>query len=234
MIGQRNRRRWISAALRRLLATTAYLRPGCSRSTIGPQLNQRRFLPRALVGGTWPANEWWSHPRRPSPRPDTPRVVREPESAWWEQHDDGDVAMTVAVVDETDTPGSAQAIVSRLAELAVHDELLVVYGSGARSKPGHRAVLAGLRGHLPRHHLITMHVDHDHGGLRRDAAAALEQFMEDGSLPVVVTQAAAVAGVTAEISSYLHPDRVLQVDGTTSGADLQQVWRCRATADVSY
>jgi hypothetical protein len=166
-------------------------------------------------------------PGRPSSVPDAPPIIREPEGGWWE-HDDCDAAMTVAVVGDTGTRAGTEAMVSRLAELAVHDELLIVYGAGAWSPSGHHAVLAGLRGHLPRHHLVTVHVDVHRGGLRRDAAAALAQFVEDGSLPVVVTPAAAVPGVAAEISSYLRADRVLRV----AGADLQHVWRRRAPATV--
>jgi hypothetical protein len=165
-------------------------------------------------------------PGRPPSVPDAPPFIREPEGGWWEHDDDSDAAVTVAVVGEAEIRVGTGAAVSRLAELAVHDELLIVYGAGTRSYPGHQAVLAGLRGHLPRHHLVTVHVDHHRGGLRRGAAVALEQLLEDGSLPIVVTPAAAVPSVAAEISSYLRADRVLQV----AGADLHQVWRRRATA----
>jgi hypothetical protein len=167
-------------------------------------------------------------------------VIREPESAWWNaepepigpypapsgSRPDG-AAVTVAVVGEAETGWNTDAVVSRLAELAVNDELLVVYGSGSRHHPGpgHRAVMAGLRGRLPRHHVIALHVRHSDSGLRPDAVAALESLLEIGSLPVVITSAAAMHDVTAEVSSYLRADRVMRASCTVSGADLYQVWR---------
>jgi hypothetical protein len=158
-----------------------------------------------------------------------PQVVREPESGWRETNPEpGETAVTVAVVGDAETRWGTEAVVSRLAELAVSDELLIVYGSGPRTRPGHHAVTAGLRDHLPRHQLVALHVAQHDGELRRDAAAALGQFLEDGRLPVVVTPAAAMHEVTAEISTYLRADRVLRVARTTAGADLHQVWRRRA------
>jgi hypothetical protein len=234
LIRQRNGVPSVPATLRRLLATAAFRRAH-GGTTDGPHLNQRSFLRRVLGGVLRPVNEGWPQPYRASLAPVAWPVVREPESAWWEREEeyDDEAAVTVAVVGETAAGRSTDAVVSRLAELAVHDELLIVYGSGGQPKPGHHAVLAGLRGHLPRHHLITLHVDHHPGGLRRDAAAALQQLLEDGSVPLIVTPAVAVPGLTAEISSYLRADRVLRVAGTTTGADLHQVWRRRATADVN-
>jgi hypothetical protein len=166
----------------------------------------------------------------------SPVVIREPESAWWNAEAEpvepapgagrpDDAA--VAVVGEAETGWNTDAVVSRLAELAVNDELLVVYGSGTRLHPGpgHRAVMAGLRGRLPRHHVIALHVRHCDSGLRPDAVAALENLLENGSLPVVITSAAAMHDVTAEVSSYLRADRVMRASCTVSGADLHQVWR---------
>jgi hypothetical protein len=171
----------------------------------------------------------------------TPMVIREPESAWWDALTDpieptpappadrapDDAAVTVAVVGEAETGWNTDAVVSRLAELAVNDELLVVYGSGSRLHPGpgHRAVMAGRRGRLPRHHVIALHVRHSVSGLRPDAVAALESLLEIGSLPVVITSAAAMHDVTAEVSSYVRADRVMRASCTVSGADLYQVWR---------
>jgi hypothetical protein len=169
----------------------------------------------------------------------TPVVIREPESAWWDAHAEltavptltesrpDDASVTIAVVGEAETGWNTDAVVSRLAELAVNDELLVVYGSGSRHYPGpgHRAVMAGLRGRLPRHHVIALHVRHSERGLRPNAVAALEDLLESGSLPVVITSAAAMHDVTAEVSSYLRADRVMRASCTVTGADLYQVWR---------
>jgi hypothetical protein len=179
-----------------------------------------------------------SSPVVSSPVVSSPVVIREPESAWWNAEAEpvepapgagrpDDAAVTVAVVGEAETGWNTDAVVSRLAELAVNDELLVVYGSGTRLHPGpgHRAVMAGLRGRLPRHHVIALHVRHCDSGLRPDAVAALENLLENGSLPVVITSAAAMHDVTAEVSSYLRADRVMRASCTVSGADLHQVWR---------
>ena len=62
-------------------------------------------------------------------------------------------------------------------------------------------------------------------GLRPDAVAALFFFKFNGSLPVVITSAATMHDVTAEVSSYLRADRVMRASSTVSGADLYQVWR---------
>ena len=169
-----------------------------------------------------------------------PMVIREPESAWWAAQArslaavpppaggrSDDASITIAVVGEAETGWNADAVVSRLAELAVNDELLVVYGSGSRylPGPGHRAVTLGLRRRLPRHTVIALHVRHSDCGLRPDAVAALEDLLESGSLPVVITSAAAMHDVTAEVSSYLQADRVMRASCTITGADLYQVWR---------
>lgn len=169
-----------------------------------------------------------------------PLVIREPESVWWDAQPEPmaaatDAAVTVAVVGEADTGWNTDAVVSRLAELAADDELLVVYGSGSRyhAGPGHRAVMAGLRGRLPRHHVIALHVRHYDSGLRPDAIAALESLLENGSLPVVITSAAAMHDVTAEVSSYLRADRIMRASCTVTGADLYQVWRRHPVPSVN-
>jgi len=198
-----------------------------------------------VVVAMWLAGGWWSGwgpARRQSGHvyhlsqvtPECLPVIREPESGWWNaQPEPTPTAMTVAVLRESDTRWTADAVVSRLAELAVHDELLVVHGSRNRAALGHHAVTAGLREQLPRHHVVAVHVDYEHGGLGRGTAAVLEHLLENGSLPVVTTPPAAVADVAAEISSCLRADRVLRVSGSTNGIDLHQVWRRRhETASV--
>jgi hypothetical protein len=208
LIGHRNQAQPTPAAFRRMIDTAGSWWPG--------RRSQRRSAQRSRVV------------------PDPPPVIREPEQTWWDtQAEYYESAVTVAVVRESETQWGTEAVVSRLAELAVLDELLIVYGSGTPGQPGHHAVMAGLRGHLPRHHVVALHVTDDNTRLRQDAAAALEQFLEDGSLPVVVTPAAVVHDVTAEISNYVRADRVLRVSRTTTGADLHQVWRRRAAANAN-
>ena len=176
------------------------------------------------------------------------RTVREPESGWWRaceqwdaeeratgQWDAGPVpdrpavdeqdqpVVTVALVAESETGWNTDAVVLRLAQLAVNDELLVVYG---RTGPGQLAVMAGMRGRLPRHHIVQVDV-RNRAEVRRETGTVLEQLVEEGSVPVVITSAAAMHGISAEISSRLDADRVVRVFRTPTGADLQQVWQRR-------
>jgi len=160
-------------------------------------------------------------------------VIREPESIWWATQDAWDAhesGMTVAMVGQSDAGRDPGPVITRLAELAVDDELLVVYVSEPPLRPNHRAMLDGLRGRLPRHDVVEMHVSRHDAETRRTAAATLERYLDAGSLPVVVTPALEVRDLTAEISSYLHADRVLRVSRTTAGAELHQVWRRREPA----
>jgi len=161
-----------------------------------------------------------------------PPVIREPESWLDAPPEASPTAMTVAVVSESETWGTVDAVVSRLAQLAATDELLVVHGAEARTTLVQHPVVAGLRNQLPRHDVVTLHVGYDHGVLGRETAALLEQLLEVGSLPVVITPAVAVVDAAAEISSCLRADRVLRVSSTTSGIDLDQVWRRHVTASV--
>jgi hypothetical protein len=50
----------------------------------------------------------------------------------------------------------------------------------------------------------------------------VNEFLEIGSLPVVVVPARAVAEVAAQLSDVLQADRVLRMSGR---ADLREVWR---------
>ncbi|WP_127500509.1 hypothetical protein [Actinoplanes solisilvae] len=136
-------------------------------------------------------------------RPHAPLVVREPETHWWAQRSRS--ATTVAAVRESEVSALAG-----LAVLAAEDELLIVLGSGRRAVQ--HEILNGLRGRLPRHDIVALFVRHRHGSLLRDAAR-VERLLDLGSLPVVITAAAALNDVTAEIASYLRADRVLRTLG---------------------
>jgi hypothetical protein len=156
-------------------------------------------------------------------------VVREPESGWWEMQDRLDEATTTVVVLRAGE-AAADVVVSRLAELAATDELMVVVGSAAGVQPGHRAMIADLRGRLPRQHVVAMHIEDP--DMRRHAAD-IERFLDAGNLPVAVTPPAAIHGVAAEISNYVRADRVLRVLGTPAGGTLHQVWRRPPLASVN-
>jgi hypothetical protein len=176
---------------------------------------------------TRPFAAWRSQALRrttPAPAP----VIREPEAGWWRAQQDldegrrGDATTTVAVLRDHDA--GTDAVVTRLAELAVDDELLVVCGWPSSARPGHDAVVTRLRGRLPRHDVVAVQVGGPGVEMRRQAVT-LERALDAGSVPVVVTAPGALHEVTAEISSLVRADRVLRVFGTATGAGLCQVWR---------
>jgi hypothetical protein len=92
--------------------------------------------------------------------------------------------------------------------------------------------VAGLRDRLPRHTVVAVRVAQHSGALGPDAAL-LGEFVEAGTLAVAVAPMAYLRGVAAELSSYLHADRMLVVSYTPAeGADLHEVWdRGSATAN---
>jgi hypothetical protein len=163
--------------------------------------------------------------RRPQHRP---LVIREPEADFWEAR--ARPTVTVAAVREGDAAWFPGRVVERLTEIAVGDELLVVFGSNGRAS--HNAVVAELRHRLPLRDVVAVPVRHRHGHLVRDAAM-VEGLLDAGRLPVVVTPANALRDVTAEIASYLRADRVLQLLHTSTGADFRQVWHRRPEPSVT-
>jgi hypothetical protein len=155
-------------------------------------------------------------------------VIREPEAGWWRAQRDldeesrGAATTTVAVLRDHDA--GTDAVVTRLAGLAVDDELLVICGSTSCPRPGQDGVVTRLRGRLPRHDVVAVQVGGPGMETRRQAVT-LERALDAGSVPVVVTASSVLHAVTAEISSLVRADRVLRVFGTATGAGLFQVWR---------
>jgi MFS family permease len=136
-------------------------------------------------------------------------------------------AMTVAVVAGADIHlGAAAAVVGRLAELAMSDELIVVYGADESPRPRRTSnvLLDGLRYRLPRHQVVAVPVAA--GGSALGLAAPIGEFVEAGTVPIAVTPTADARGVAAEVCSYLRADRLLMVHYTPAvGAGLDEVWR---------
>jgi hypothetical protein len=144
----------------------------------------------------------------------------------------GPTAMTVAVVGESETKLGAAAVVARLAELAMSDELVVVYGSDEAAQPRFSAnvLVTGLRDRLPRHTVVGVRVG-AHGGALGRLAALLGEFVEAGTVAIAVTPTADLLGVAAELSSYLRADRLLRVSYTLAeGTDLHEVWNRSSAA----
>jgi hypothetical protein len=163
-------------------------------------------------------------------------VVREPEASWWETPADepaGDHSrgtLTVAAVREEDAGCRPESLVSRLAEIAVADELLVIFGATGRSAT--QRMVARLREQIPCQDVVPMPVRHRHGELLRDAAT-VERLLDVGVLPVVITPPIPINDVTAEIASYLRADRVLRVLGAGPDADLCRVWQREQNVSVN-
>jgi hypothetical protein len=142
-------------------------------------------------------------------------------------------ALTIVIVDHWDVRWDATAVVNRLADLAVNDELVVVFGSNERRSGPHAPIVtAGLRDRLPRHDVVALHVAAAYPDAMRRGATLVGEFLEIGSLPIVVTPAAVVCEVAERLSAHLGADRVLTVSCTTGGADLYHVWPRPAAADA--
>ena len=126
--------------------------------------------------------------------------------------DDGTSAITIAMVGESpDHPPTATALL-RLAELAVTDELIVVYGSDHPEARAHR-VVAGLRRLLPRFTVVPLYVAPPNGSNRCDTAL-VDSLLNDGSLPVVLAPAAIAPKVAVDLFHHLRADRVVEVTPT--------------------
>jgi hypothetical protein len=144
-------------------------------------------------------------------------------------------ALTVVVVGESDTKYGAAAVVARLAELAVSDELVVVYGSDAPTGPrlSTNVLVAGLRDRLPRHNVVDVRVARGPEALGR-FAALLGEFVEAGTVAVASTPSVDRRGIAAELSSYLKADRVLIASySLAAGAHLQEVWNRNSPATTT-
>jgi hypothetical protein len=133
--------------------------------------------------------------------------------------------MTVAYLGEPDTRLGGAAVVTRLAELATSDELVVVYGADEQPHPGlsAQALAAGLRNRLPRHSVVAIRTARDAEALGHDALM-LGEYVDAGSLAIAVTPQAGLRDVAADLSIYLQADRVVMVSFTPErGAELRQV-----------
>lgn len=132
-------------------------------------------------------------------------------------------AMTVVLADESEAGHNSTALVGRLAELAVDDEVLVVYGASEASPTrGTERLVVGLRDRLPRYDIVTLYVPLDPGSLSGNWAM-VEQLLEIGNLPVVVTTSDVAFDVATELAAYLRADRVLSASCTSAGAFLLPV-----------
>jgi NNP family nitrate/nitrite transporter-like MFS transporter len=121
-------------------------------------------------------------------------------------------ALSVAQLAEPETRLGAAAVVSRLAELATSDELVVVYGLGERPRAGlsPEALAGGLRDRLPRHCVAVVRIAERPESLSRDALLITEHI-DAGTLTIAVVPAASLQEVANDLSIYLQADRTLKV-----------------------
>jgi hypothetical protein len=135
-----------------------------------------------------------------------------PETGWPETRPETTpTAMTIAIVGESPTRWDAADTVASLAKLAASDELVMIYGSDEyQSAPGVQPLVAGLRQLLPRHTVVVLYAG-PHSGPLLPEAALLDELLELGTLPIVVTPAAAACDVAGELYHRLRADRVLAV-----------------------
>ncbi len=135
-------------------------------------------------------------------------------------------AMTVAMVADPDTRYGTPALVSRLAELAACDELVVVYGSDLPppERATERVLVAGLRMRLPRHRVVPLDLP-PRTWSRGRFGDLLSELVEVGSLPVAITAAADLPRVAAELSLHLRADRIMTTSySRAQGANVREVW----------
>ena len=137
-------------------------------------------------------------------------------------------AMTIAMIVEEKGASGPASVAPGLAELASTDELLVVYGSDEPDDAiGVHPLVAALREFLPRHTIVALHVALRDRLLGREAAL-LDDCLDVGSLPVVMTRAAAVPTVAMGLYHYLRANRVMRISSGAGGvAALRHVWRRR-------
>lgn len=134
-------------------------------------------------------------------------------------------ATSIVVVGDVASDLGAAAVVSSLAEMATHDELVVVYGPrtpARRLSPN--SLVTAVRDQLPRHSVSAVRVDSDAGSLPFNAVVVGE-YLQAGKVAVVLTAAPDLTTVSATLASYLHADRVLRLSYTPAGGpDLRQMW----------
>jgi NNP family nitrate/nitrite transporter-like MFS transporter len=135
-------------------------------------------------------------------------------------------ALTMIMIGGFNTDIGAAAIVVDLADLAAHDELVVVYqtGEGAGRRLSPRAMVSGIRHRLPRHTVVAINIDPDTRPVKLDAAMVGE-LLEVGTIIIAVTSTANQRDVTAELAHYLRADRVVGLShGLARGPEQHELW----------
>jgi hypothetical protein len=123
-------------------------------------------------------------------------------------------------------PGTLHSgqVTATLTSLATQHEMVIVAALPERvttDTDGHTLV-AALRFHLPRHHLVAIAVGTDP---HPHETALIAELLNDGTLPIVLTTAAEPEPVAVLLAGALGIDHVLHVGPhTVQGVRLQHVW----------
>jgi hypothetical protein len=145
------------------------------------------------------------------------RVVREPESDWWNAQRAADESITVAVVPDGEPGSDDDPVLNRLATIAGAGRLVVVAGwSGAES------LIAGLI-RLLDHQVMVLPAAAGEQWLWGNTAVAA-RALRDGSLPILLSHAGMLHPVAADLSSRLRAEHVVGVLRAPGGAALYPVW----------
>ncbi len=116
---------------------------------------------------------------------------------------------TIAMVDARTTRSGMSTVAACLAELAATDELIVVFEPDERG-PQSGMLAERLHDLLPRYTICTLYLSRL-AGSRGSAAAVLDELLEVGGLPIVVTGAGSAHAVATELSDHVDADRLLNL-----------------------
>jgi hypothetical protein len=118
-------------------------------------------------------------------------------------------AITIAMVKDSRVRSCVDLVVAHLAELAVNDELIIVFGSD-RPETNLHPTVAALRERLPRFTVVPLYVANLTGPNRCDADL-VGGLLDDGSLPIILAPAVAAPSVAANLYHHLRADRMIEM-----------------------
>jgi hypothetical protein len=120
------------------------------------------------------------------------------------------LGVLIVMLSATGDPGGGLGCeATALADLARHQELVVVYGLGAegRGLPGVHALVTSLRALLSRQSIVAVLVD-DHPNAAQQEFATIAGLIQDGAVAVAVALAADPLGTARLLAKHLGADPV--------------------------
>jgi NNP family nitrate/nitrite transporter-like MFS transporter len=119
-------------------------------------------------------------------------------------------ATTVVAVSAADAAESPAATVATLADLAVHHELVIVYGHDGTATFGPPALMEALRARLPRFKVTGVFLDaHPHLGATE--CDLLAELLEEGTVAVALVSAPDPGPTAEALTARLKADTVLRL-----------------------